>query len=284
MALRNCTVKFGELVSLPLKKMGAIEETTTFVNLCVGQPDHPKHPPSPRKMPSVCAVCGPVTDPSVLIKGIDNKDGTYTTITQDEVAEVKTEFASEHKGEISLVAHPAGPFYASTAPGESVSYLIPGSAAIENQYKTMVAFIEAHPELVFVGLHTPQSVTSLYQVTVRAGVLVMEQRKRTQELREVPSVGGEPMVKLGMFLDMTLEDSLSDYDPEAYEDKYAAAIAALAEDTSRLVEGVVGTDAKPAAKAAGKGLSDAQMAEKLAALSTGSAKAKKAAKSEEKAA
>lgn len=263
-ALRNITLTYGELVSLPLKKMGAIEEGTTFKNLCVGQPGKPAHAPSPRKQPYTCVHCGTLPCDAALVKGVEEGNG-YRLVDVDDVAEAKAEFAGEHKGVISLVTHPAGPFYASTAPGESVSYLIPGSVAIENQYATLASHIAEHPELVFVGLHTPQSKTSLYQVTVRDGVLVLEQRARSQELRERPSVGGEPMTKLGAFLDMILEESTTDYDPEAYEDKYAAAVAALVA-ASEVVEGDTAVADMPAPKVAG--MSDAQMAEKLAALST----------------
>lgn len=271
MALRNITLTYGELVSLPLKKMGAIEEGITFKNLCVGQPGKPAHAPSPRKQPYVCIHCGPLAYDAPLVKGVEEGDG-FRLVAVEDVAETKAEFAGEHKGVISLVTHPAGPFYANTAPGESVSYLIPGSAVIENQYATLAAFITEHPDVVFVGLHTPQSVTSLYQVTVRGGVLVLEQRKRSQELRELPSVGGEPMTKLGAFLDMILEETTTDYDAETYEDKYAAAIAALVEASEVVEADAAAVPDKPAPKA--KGMSDAQMAEKLAALSTTPPKAR----------
>jgi len=263
MAARNITLQFGDLVSLPLKKESAIDKPQEFVNLCTGQPDKPAHDPSPRRQPYVCEQCGPIVDNERLVKGL-KAGSSYVIMTQDEVAEAKETYASEYKGVLKLVAHPAAEFLAQTAPGESVSFLYPATDAIANQYQTLVAFITAHPELVFVGLNTPMSATSLFQVTVRDGVLIMAQRVRSQALKALPAVAGEPMEKLQMFLEMTLEDSLTEYDPTAYEDRYAQAIEALAAETDRTIAEIEGA---PKTAPVAQGVSDADMLTKLAALS-----------------
>lgn len=272
MAARNITLKFGELVSMPLKKASALQPKQEFINLCTGK-DGEEHPPSPRRQPYHCESCGPITSEMTIVKGI--KQGSdYIIVTQDEVTEAKETYSAEYKGVISLVAHPAADFLASTAPGKSVNHLIPASEAVAGQYKTLVAFIEEHPELVFVGLHTPVSVTNLYRVSVREGALVMEERVRSQEMKATPVVEGAVMDKLQMFLEMTLEDSLSPYSPDAYEDKYRMAMDNLAADSARLVAGAEGT----AKATSAVGSSDADLMSKLAALNVEAPKKKKPAK------
>jgi non-homologous end joining protein Ku len=225
---RNIQVSFG-LLSFAGKADKATITRESMSNLCPGQPGKESHDPSPLKQPKVCEKCGPITDHEVLLKGI-KRGSTYALVTQDDVAEAKEEYVKEYLEQISLVAHPAGDFLAQTAPGESVNYITPADAAGANIYQSLAKLIAAHPELAFVGLHTPRSSTSLFQFTVRDGILVMEQRTRSQSLKPAPSVGGEVNEKLYGLLDATLEISTEPYDPEAYEDKYAAAVERMASE------------------------------------------------------
>ena len=274
MAARNITLKYGDLVAVSCKKEGAVQADVSFVNLCVGGVgDNPAHDPSPRKAPYTCVECGvlPPGDQGI-VKGKAVDGGGFAILTADEVADAKSAYASEYKGEISLVAHPAAEFLAATAPGDSVSYLTPASDTVAGQYATMAAFIESHPELVFVGLNTPGSVTALFHVTSRKGTLVMEKRVRSQSLKPMPKFDAAPMEKLVMFLDMTLEDSLVPYDPTAYEDQYQMAIEQLAAETARFVaDPTVGPVSTPV------GNSDADLLAKLDALSTPAKPARKTA-------
>lgn len=277
MAARNIVLKFGELVSIPLKKENAIQATTEVKNLCVGQPGKPEHAPSLRKAPLTCEHCDLITDTSLNVKGVAMPDGTFALVDTDDVTEAKASFSDGYKGVIDLVAHPAGAFLAATGPGDSIAYLYPPSDAVAGQYATIVAFIEAHPELAFVGLNTPGTVTALFQVSVRGGILVMEKRTRSQSLVPARPIEAEPMAKLLMFLDMTLEDSLTEYDPDAYEDKYQTALAELAEASTDIVSIDEGSASSTPVQ---KGLSDADMVAKLAALSTTVPAKKKKAKKE----
>jgi non-homologous end joining protein Ku len=278
MATRNLTVRYGDLVAIACKKEGAVQTDVDPVPLCVGGVgDKPEHEPTRRKAPMTCEHCGVLPPGNQgIVKGYPLDGGGFAILTTDEVAEAKATYTSEYKGEISLVAHPAAEFFAATAPGDSVSYLTPATDSVAGQYATMAAFIESHPELAFVGLNTPGSVTALFHVTSRNGTLVMEKRVRSQSLKPAPKFDAEPMAKLVMFLDMTLEDSLTPYDANAYEDHYKMAIEQLAEDTARFVAdpGKVGAVSTPV------GNSDADLLAKLDALSTLAPKkpAKKAAK------
>jgi hypothetical protein len=280
MAARNITLQFAEIVSIALKKEGAIDKDSGFLNLCVGgHGDLPEHAPTPRKAPYTCPTCGPLPPGDQgIVKG-KAVDGGYAILTPEEIADAKSDYGDGYKGAINLVAHPAAEFLAATAPGDSVSYLTPASDAVINQYATIVAFIESHPELVFVGLNNPQSVTALFQVTARNGVLVMEKRVRSERLKPVPKFDGQPMAKLLAFLDMVLEDEavLKPYKALDYADQYAATIAELASEASRLVEieeNVPSTFVR--------GTSDADLLDKLNALRepTPKAKAKKKTKKE----
>jgi non-homologous end joining protein Ku len=274
MAARNITLKYGDLVAVACKKEGAVQPDVSFVNLCVGGVgDNPAHDPSPRKAPYTCAECGvlPPGDQGI-VKGKAIDGGGFAILSNEEVAKAKADYAKDYKGEISLVAHPAAEFFAATAPGDSVSYLTPATDTVAGQYATMAAFIESHPELAFVGLNTPGSVTALFHVTSRKGTLVMEKRVRSQSLKPMPSFDAEPMAKLVMFLDMTLEDSLVPYDPDAYEDRYQLAVDKLAAETARFV-----ADPTKGPVATPVGNSDADLLAKLDALSAPAKPAKKAA-------
>lgn len=239
---RNIQITFG-LLSFAGKADKATITKESLPNLCPGQPGKEPHDPMPVKQPKVCETCGPIVDYEVLVKGIKQGSG-YAIVTQDDVAEAKDGYVTQYLGQLNLVAHPAGDFLAQTAPGESVNYITPADAAGANIYQSLMALIQAHPELAFVSLHTPKSATNLFQVTVRNGVLVMEQRTRSQSLKPAPSVGGELNDKLYGLLEATLDISTEPYVADDYEDKYAAALEAMAQEATVVS---IGTAEAPAA-------------------------------------
>lgn len=222
MAAGNITLSFG-LMTLVLTKDTAVEKPTAMSNLCTGQ-DGVMHDPSPLRASKTCDHCGPIVSYDNVVKGV--KEGpTWRIVKAEDVQEAKAEFTAGYLKKIGLVPHPAGEFLRATQPGPSIYYLTPttgGDAA--DQYQLLVKLIAEHPELAFVGLHTPRSVTGLYMVTVRDGVLVMQERVREQAIKPAPSVGGEPKPLLYGMLDGLLDQMVVDYDPEAYEDRYALAL------------------------------------------------------------
>lgn len=227
MAARNVRIEFG-LMTLAAKMEGAIDKPPSFSNLCQGQPGHEPHDPKPLKAPRRCDDCGEITDTTVLVKGI-RQGKTYTIVEQAEIAEAKEKYTAEYKGALNLVPHPAREFLDATAPGESVHYLTPADKSGENVYQMLRRVVEEHPDVVLVSLYTPVSATSLYMLTVRNGVLVLEQRTRTQALKPAPSVGGEVTnEKLYKMLEGTVEAMLTPYNPDDYEDGYRNAIRDIA--------------------------------------------------------
>lgn len=228
MAARNITLQFG-LVTIPAKSEKATVSKPDLPNLCVGQPGKDAHEALPVKAPRTCTACGPITDHDALKKGIKS-GSSFTLVDREDVAEAKETYSKEYKGVLNLVPHPAAEFLAATAPGKSVNYLTPADGNAAGHYQLLVRLIESHPELAFVGLHTPVSATGLYMLTVRDGVLAMEDRTRSQALKPAPSVGGEVNDALYQMLEGALQAFVAPYDAEAYEDGYAQALAKMAEE------------------------------------------------------
>lgn len=226
MASRNIRLDYG-LMSLAAKIEGAVEKPPSFSNMCLGQPEHDDHDPEPVKQPKTCPHCGPITDPTRLVKGL--KEGSsFKVITQEEVADTKEKFSGEYKKAINLLPHPAHEFLTRTAPGDSLYYVTPADKTGENVYQLLVKLLTEHPDVVLAGLHTPVSATSLYMLGVRDGVLTLEQRARTQALKPAPSVGGSVDDRLYEMLDKTTEALMTPYNPDDYEDGYATAIKEIA--------------------------------------------------------
>lgn len=241
MAGRNLALQLG-LLSVACKSETATEKARTdMVNLCVGQPDHSEHPASPLKAPKTCTSCGEITDYAALVKGVKQGD-TYAVVTQEDVAEAKETYTKAYKGTLSLVPHPAQQFLAETGPGDTLHYLTPKDSTSEGHYQLLVKLVESHPEYVFASLYTPVSATALYMLRVREGVLLMEKRTRTQNMKPAPSVGGEVNEALFAQLDSMLEMFVTEYDAEAYEDRYESALALMVEDAEHVT--VNGTTAK----------------------------------------
>lgn len=235
MATRAIKIHFSYAVvsfAARLEKATESAPVSTMKNLCVGQPNRTPHPgtPTPITQPKTCAECGPIVDSSVIVKGIDLGGGNYSLTTQEKVAEAKTNATAQFKGKVNLVPHDAADYEADTAPGRNLYYVIPDATG-EDSYRLLVEHISEHPEKAFVTMYTPSSVAAPYQVKVRNGVLVMEERVRGQQMRAKPSVGGTANAQFKQMLDMSLDMLTQPYDPDAYEDTYAAAIAKIAAES-----------------------------------------------------
>lgn len=277
MAGLKITVQLG-LVSVACMSSGAIYKPEEAKNLCVGQPGKPEHDPSPSMAPATCGVCGPITDRNVLVKGYKTNAGSFALVSQEDVAEAKETYANEYKKVLNLVPHPAQQFLAETAPADGLNFLTPADAGSADHYQLLVKLVESHPELVFASLHTPRSATSLYMLRVKDGVLMMEKRTRTQNLKATPSVGGTVNEVLYAQLDGMLPMFVVDYDPAAYEDKYVSALADMIATAEQVTP--TGTTAAPVLK-----ISDDELMVKLQALAAKKpAKKKPAAKTKVKAA
>lgn len=263
---KTFALAFG-LMSVTVKPDVAKISTPSLAYLCTGQPGHDEHAPSPRRQPPVCEVCGPITDATVLKRGV--KSGrTYTLVDGEAAVEAKESYASTYTAALSIVPHPAVDFLAETGQGDTVHYLTPTDASQADHYALLAKLIGEHPELAFVGLYTPSTATSLYHLTVRDGVIVMLKRTREQQMKPLPSVGGNVNGALYDMLDGTLGMFVTDYDPADYEDTYASTVIDLiAAGESVSIEGATVAPT----------VSDDDLMAKLAALGAKKAPAKKPA-------
>lgn len=231
MPARNITVTFAAL-SFPGKVAKATDEDQSLSNFCTGQGDV-THDPSPVKSPSTCVHCGVL--PSYegaqgIVKGIKEGEHTFRILDAEELADIQGKYAGQYKAVIELIPHPAADIMENTAPGKSVNFLTPNGQHGANQYRALVNVIEEHPELAFVGLHTPVSRTHLWHVRVHKGVLLMEERVREDMMRQVPEVSGEVNDKVESmvgWLELLLPELVTPYSKDDYEDTYAAALLAV---------------------------------------------------------
>ena len=222
---RNITINYG-LLSVACKYEPAVVKDEGMKNLCVGQPGQAPHDAAPLTMPKTCAHCGPITDFTVIKKGIKT-GSTYAIVDQQDVADAKKQNVDLYKHKLDLVPVPASDFLLATGTGKSISYVTPAQGS-EDHYALLAKLVEEHPERAFVGQYTPVSKVGQYRLTTRQGVLVLEERTREQSMKPVPAVSGtvnEPMYDL---LEATLDKMDQPYDPDTFEDKYAVAIAEMA--------------------------------------------------------
>jgi non-homologous end joining protein Ku len=223
---RNATLTFG-LVTMSVKLTSAKDEPVAMKNLCVGQPGMPDHAPKPVKQPNVCEACGPVAYDEI-VKGLPDGDG-FILQSQEEVAEVKAEYAEQYKKSLNFVPHPTHEIMALTGPGKSLNYIAPAEVSGENIYRMLLQLVIDRPGITLATLHTPVSATSLFILTARNGALALEQRTRTENLREAPVVGGTVNDSLYGMLVASAEAMTTPYNPEDYEDGYQKHLVALAE-------------------------------------------------------
>ena len=243
MALRNINISVG-LVNFAGKLDVAREKGPEMRNLCVGQPGKAAHDPSLLKQPSTCDSCGEVTDRTALVKGV-KQGNTYAIVKQDDVKEAKADTAALYKGKIDLLGCPASDFMAKTAAGKALYYVLP-TPGTEDNYQMIRQLVEKHPEVAFNGFYTPVSAAGLYVLSVREGILCLEERTNEQALKPIPTVGGTvgPMYDL---LEAVLDKMATPYDPDTYEDKYALKLADLALNATDSITVSTGAKATPLA-------------------------------------
>lgn len=280
MPARNISMQYS-LLAIPCKVTKAVEGKQSNTSLCVGQPGKKKHDATPITRPATCPKCDLITDFDVLKKGV--KEGsTYAVINGDDIAEAKAEFTKQYKEAANFVAHPAADFYAKTAPGSMVNFATPAGkldcrpgcrGCTVCRYALLVRLVDENPDVAFVAMYTPQSVTSVWVLTVRDGALVIEERIRTQELKLAPEIPEPAEFKDKLYDILAGSLEVIPYDPEDYEDKYAAAVRELAENAEHVVVATAGGTSKPAATLA----DDDDLVAKLQALAAATRKpAKKA--------
>jgi non-homologous end joining protein Ku len=225
------------LTTFNVKITSAKDKPVEMKNLCKGQPGEPAHAATPITAPKTCVKCGPITEYDSLVKGVPSADGGYIEQSQDEVAEARADTAEQYKGALNFQPHPTVQVMSETSPGDSLSYLSPADAGGHDAYATILKFVTEHPEVTLMTLHTPLSAVSQYILTVRNGVLALEQRTHGARLRDVePVTGGVVNPKLYKMLAATVDVLMTDYDADEYEDGFQKHLRTLAETTATVTD------------------------------------------------
>lgn len=268
MAARKLMIQFGLIaMSVTLSKTTAAE--SSFKTVCVGDDPASPHEPTPIKQTRACPACQNQDYGS--FKKATVSGSTYTLLDVEEVRQAKEEAVAGTKGVLSLTAHNIGEIKANTSPEGATYYLTPADPNSVKVYALIVDTLKETPEVGLLGLWTPISRTSLYEIYLQDDTLMMGQRARSERLNivPVPASAPDPMLKAQMA--MLLPMMIQPYDPATYADTYRAKIDELLA-TKTSVEGAAVTTATASAPTATVDL-QAQLDAMLAA-STPSAPAK----------
>src|SRR5882672_6899545 len=243
---------------------GLEKEGTGLRTLCTGGG---KHAPAPIFMSTNCPIDGPLDPAQVeaLVKGVASGDG-WKVVTKDEIATVR-QGVDALKQVATITPHPVAQVETSTLAGEKLYYLTPKSN--ESRYALIRDVIAAHPELAFMLQWVPRSTPSTYRVTVAGEVLVMEERVENDRSRPLPEVEAVANPTLLGPVNKMVTDSVADFDPTLYANRYATALQELFE-SREATPGMAPTGTTKALPHAGD---DYDLLAKLAAAEVTSVKA-----------
>lgn len=191
--------------------------------LCVGTDEAP-HGPTPVRQQWHCDSCGGEVDRDNLKRGQAQGDA-WLVVDQSEVAEARA-VTADYKKKIVLVPHPIAEVLANTRSGDKVYYLQPqGDGSV---YALIREAIETHPELAFTALYTPTSRASMFQLTVRGHVIMLEERVADADAYlPLPEFEARADPAFSELLDQAVNSMVAPFDPATYEDAYEHAIEAL---------------------------------------------------------
>lgn len=227
-ARKDIALSFG-LISTTVRLTGAVEKDTTprLSTLCVGNESGNAHPPVQAKQTMTCTECGPITDKSTLVKG-SKSGGGYVIVDTETVQNVRSETAEQHKKSIKFTAHPAEEVLTRTAPNGTLYYLEPQTPAAVEAYGLLRDLIRDNPDKAFVSLYTVTSRIGMYVARVHNDAIVLEGLHRTSDLKSGPELPDMPENEaLAGMAQQFLNSMVTEFDPESYEDTYAARLAEM---------------------------------------------------------
>jgi len=222
--------------------------------VCVGTDPASPHVPTGVKQSYKCASCGNADYGSFKKARVSGK-ADFTVVEQSEVAETKATVVGATKDIISLSAHPIEEVREQTIQGKGTYYLAPAKPGLVPLYGLVVDTLYRHPELAFLGLWTPSSRPTLFEVRLFGETIVMEARERTESIKivqQAPFV--VPELNQGQ-IDMLLPSVVKAFDPATYADTYQSALDDLIA-SKVAVEGVLPEKSKSAAAATPVGTLD----------------------------
>jgi non-homologous end joining protein Ku len=156
-------------------------------------------------------------------------DGEMIVITAEDLAEAKTggmeknvaEFTPHPTEQVAMVCRPGGMGYRARLPKKHAK----GEA---RTYATIVALVEAHPEVTFLAPMRLQDSRALYQLVVHRGQLMVSQVTHPADLADADAQDLEaPDERLTAMAEELLAGEVVDFDPDLYRHDAGLAVERL---------------------------------------------------------
>lgn len=216
----NISVKLG-LISFPVSVESAVAETkdAAFNMVCVGTDT--AHDPARIRQKNSCPICQN-DDKTTFGKGKE-VGGKVIIVPQSEIDAAGA--SDEVKKTIALTTHPAEQT-THLLPTGKVYYLSPAQGAGDS-YALVAALVASREDLAFFSEFAIRSVSSMYQLISRDGVLMIQEfawPEQVKALPNVPEVANEALLgQASVFADMLK----ADFEAETYRDKRTIQLAAF---------------------------------------------------------
>lgn len=265
-AFRKGIVVTLGMVTMICNIESAVEKEETLKSVCTGAPGHAEHAPTAISRVNKCPECEEIGYAD--IKKARLVGGQFQVMEQAEVAEVKDDIVGATKKMLGLTLHRTEDVREATLPSDQSTYaVVPADASQRKTYSTLVDTLYRHPELTLLGIWTPTSRPTLYEIKLFGTSLVMEPRARVEDVKVAPVDLIEQSEQQQKVMDTALGTQLmpiEDFDPSKYADTFREKLNALAESKTA-VDGVLSertkTTAKTAAASGGVDVTDDLMAQ-----------------------
>jgi non-homologous end joining protein Ku len=175
------------------------------------------HAPQPVTMPTKCATCGEVGR-ETLARGREVGKGTWVVVSQEDVKALMD--ATPFKRSINLGVHPVDDVMAKTEVGDKIYWLAPQAKTDPMKYTVLRDLIASRTDKAFVAAFAVRTSVSMFRLTVKDGVILMQELVRSENLKEAPvavpsSYAEGTLEAASAWVDQNVA---KDFDPETYAD------------------------------------------------------------------
>ena len=222
---KNLVLSFGA-INVIVSADGLKDKETALVSVCCG-PAGAEHDPTQIKQKLHCVTCDATVGYGDLKKAEVVGD-TFKVVDQQAVATAKDSVLGATKKMMSVIPHDATEVSTQMLQGDSVYLLSPEGLPQMGAYSLLLDTVQRHPEVAFLVRWTPTSKVSTYQLQVFRGALVMRQLCEPEAVRAVAPLDViEALPEHQTMVDGLLASMVQPFDPAAYANGAAAALAAL---------------------------------------------------------